>query len=143
MDHISTGTVSTNSLHPSSSSLANTITTTTSSSSASASSSVIVQQSSSIASHANSVQTSTNELDNLGASVLSSTGHLNHNNSATATTTGHGAQAAQELTPVQQQRIISTTQQHLTTPTGPGSAQSPVLSPPGKVYGRNYNGTSE
>lgn len=121
MDHISSGT----NPHPSSGN-ANT-----------SSSSVIVQQSSGNPPtvHPSSVNSS-GEVEGLG-NVQSSSGH----NNTSTTTTGYGS--SQELTPVQQQRIISTTQQHLSTPSGPGSAQSPVLSPSGKLYGRNYNGTSE
>lgn len=132
MDHISSA-ISSNP-HPSSS-IANTSSTT--------SSSVIVQQSSGnhpIA-HLSGISNS-GEFEGLTSALSSTTTSTTGHNTSTATTTA-GQGAAQELTPVQQQRTISTTQQHLSTPTGPGSTQSPVLSPPGKVFGRNYNGTSE
>lgn len=147
----SSGPNSTSNLHPSSSQTS------------SSASSVIVQQSSASSTAASLLSNNNNnnpvgsqhlgslstnsELDSLSNILLASNSAPNaavgHSSSSSSAEVIRSLGTSQELTPVQQQRIISTTQQHLSTPTGPGSNQSPVLSPPGKVFGRNYNGTSK
>lgn len=131
MDQLSSGTISSNP-QPHASSQASSLST----------SSVIVQQSN-ITSQLSSLN-NPSEIDGLGTILSNNSSGNSTAASGLCPLSGNRTPVQDQPSSVQQQRIISTT--NISTPTpsgGQGSVQSPVLSPPGKVFGRNYNGTSE